>query len=123
MKFRLVFIALAGLWIAMSGLPGGFGSRATVLRNAPPVQPVFPNPGGIGTVTLGGGMNSLGAGSIAISLPQIDRQNRATLGVGSMITLTANVPVLAHVYPPGLPGAPGVSGPEVPGPARCASTP
>lgn len=55
MKFRLVFVALAGLWIAMAALPGGLGSRASVQRNAPPVQPVFPNPGGIGTVTLGGG--------------------------------------------------------------------
>ncbi|MBK6943000.1 MAG: hypothetical protein IPH13_22745 [Planctomycetes bacterium] len=54
MKLRFVLVALAGLWIAMAGLPGGFGSRATVQRNAPPIQPVFPNPGGIGTVTLPG---------------------------------------------------------------------
>lgn len=54
-KLRFVLVALAGLWVAMAGLPGGFGSRATVQRNAPPIQPVFPNPGGTGTITLPGG--------------------------------------------------------------------
>lgn len=70
MKFRLVFIALAGLWIAMSGLPGGFGSRATVQRNAPPVQPVFPNPGGIGTVTLGGAGRGASGGAARYADPR-----------------------------------------------------
>lgn len=90
---------------------GGTASSANRLSDTAPITTHGGSIGGtlsagtetVGTITLAGGLNSVGSLSIAIATPEIVRQNRATLGAGTSILFTSSAPALSGSGAPGTP--------------------